>query len=207
MRIVDIKRVPNGAQTLPFTLDYAKQHARVDFTDDDSYLTILITQCIKAVENYCFISIFPTTVTFTVEGCGVPFLPIGASYNTEKYASGGVHGNPLFELPYGPLSAGVTSVSKINSDYTTTILDSTSYNTIGEDFKSLIITSGGAINKIIYNAGYTTIPEDLILAILNELAFRYEARGDSTNRYAGQNVGLSESSQYLANPFKRTSWS
>lgn len=205
-RIIDIKRAPNGTQTLPFTVDYAKQHIRVDFTDDDAYITTLITQCIRGVENYCFISILPTTITLTVDGCGGSFFQIGASFNTEKFATGKYPAPGFFELPYGPMPAGVTSVSKINSDYTLTVLDSSNYKTIGEDFKNILISGGGNINKIIYNTGYAPVPDDLILAILNEVAFRMENRGDSTNRYASQGVGLSEGSQYLSNPFKRMAW-
>lgn len=203
-RIIDISRVYKTPPTEPIILATAKTHLRVDFTDDDVYITTLITQCRRAVENYCFISIVPYTITFTVDSCNGAFYPIGASYNTENLAYNKFTAPGSFELPYGPLPGGVTSVSTVNSDGTFTAQTATQYSLYGVDFKKIL--AYGNTNQIVYDTGYATVPEDLILAILNECAFRYDNRGDSTNRYAQQNVGLSESANYLAEPYRRLAW-
>lgn len=213
-RIIDISKVAKGTQTEPVNLAYAKQHLRIDFTDDDSYLTTLITQCRKAVENYCFLSILPTTITLTIDYCGnAAQYPRGPGFGGTIYGVSPYDNSlnaPAFELPYGPTSS-VTSVSYIDDRNVTTPLDPLAfdYYVRGVAFKSLQIVKTLYFNAVIvYDTGYTigSVPDDLTLAILNELAFRMENRGDSTNRYASQQVGLSEGSQYLANPFKRLAW-
>jgi len=205
IRIVDISKTPNGAQTEPITLTYAKQHCRVDFPDDDAYNTLLITQCRRAVENFCHISIVPWTITLTIRYLSdgrylnESILPYGIPpYNSSI-------DSPPFELPYGPTGT-VTSVSYLDDNNVVNTLDPTvfDYYVRGTDFKTIQIVRNLYFNSIVvYNTGYTTVPEDLILAILNEIAYRVDNRGDSTNRYATQQVGLSEGSQYLAAPYVR----
>lgn len=172
----------------PVTLADAKIHLRVDFTDDDAYISSLISACRHRVEDFCFISIVPRTIILTTD------IICDQAY---------------YELPYGPITS-VTGITTLDNNSVLRTLNpaTNDYYIRGGRYKSFSIVNNTWGNiAITYVAGYTSsVPEDLILAIKNEIAFRYENRGDSTNRYASQNVGLSESAEYLATPYKRLSW-
>src|SRR5687768_1298926 len=51
----------------PLTLDEVKAHLRVDGTDEDSYLTILIGAATEYVQNYTNRQLMPATYELTVE--------------------------------------------------------------------------------------------------------------------------------------------
>ncbi|MBA3830210.1 MAG: phage head-tail connector protein [Taibaiella sp.] len=170
-----------GATDVPVALSEAKDHLHVTFTDDDTYITALIAQAVDSIERYCSISILQKTVTVAAE-----------LYN-------------FIELPYGPLLA-FTSYSYQDGNVYTLGTTPDNYLLDGSLFTALW---PGRV-RIVYNTGYDAatnpLPAGLKLAILNEIAFRYENRGDSTSRYASQNVGISEGAEALAQPFRNLSW-
>lgn len=186
--IIDVGRVDTGTE--PISLVQAKSHLRITHTSDDTELTSLITQCRRIIEEFCCVSIVTKTVTF-----------IGSLY-------GGM------ELPYGPVIALVTvqTGSSEGSGVTVyTTLDS--WGLEGEGFVTfnppggwgdprINIRHGGyARYKIVYTAGYATVPEDLKLAILNEIYWRYEHKGNEVD-----SIGISEAARRIALPFKRMIW-
>ena len=204
IRLADIQKVENNP-TEPVTLAQAKSHMRVDFTDDDAYITSLITQARQSIEDFCNISIVTKTITayFTYSG-GDQY-----TFNTfnRSFIDSAYYIRP-FELPFGPVTA-FTSLTTLDFENNSQVLDPTNndYYVRGAQFQTLeIVNQINGNSAAIYNTGYTTVPGNLVLAILHEIAFRFENRGDSTNRYAQQNVGLSESANYLASPYKRYAW-
>lgn len=205
--IIDIKRVELNA-TEPVSLGEAKAQCIVTFTDDDDYIDGLITMARKAIENYCNISIVAQTVTLVAD-----------LYNE-------------WELPYGPVT-GLTSVQRRSgtegsgpASYTSA---TSGWNTEGDQFMSFIPGGGGGFDptvpfrgyfswgpfaspygvspdyryRIVYNTG-PYFPEDLRQAILLQLAWLYENRGNEVDlRWA---PGICEAAQRFADPHKRQLW-
>lgn len=188
----------------PVTLAQAKAQCRVDFSDDDDYISTLITQCRAAIESYCNISIVLKTCTVTISNnCIPPYLNRYNSISRWDYAFYGIHSaSQWFELPYGPVRT-VTSVTMTDNNSITVLTADTDYFLRGTLFKEMRINNWGGTALVVYYAGYTDVPNDLKLAILNEIAFRYEMRGDTANRYAQQNVGICEAAQALAQKYIR----
>lgn len=200
-RIIDIRRV-EGSVTEPVTLTQAKAHLIITFTDDDTLITSLITQARKAIEEYCAISIVAKTVTLTA------FL------------------YKCWELPYGPVT-GILSVATRSgtegsgpATYTT---QASGWDTAGEEFLTFNPAGAGFntgaaftgyfqwgpyasdlgtgnLYRLVYTAGYTTVPAELKLAIMNELVYRYEHKGE------GEISGICEAARVIAEPLKRTLW-
>lgn len=203
-RIIDIKRV-ESSPTEPVTLAQVKSHLIITSTDDDTMLTALITQCRQAIEEYCALSIVPKTITLIADLC------------------------KEWELPYGPVTGiqGVaTRTGTEGSGPGTYATATTGWSYEGQEFLTFIPSGAGGFNpgepfrgyfqwgpyaspygqvpynryRIIYTAGYATVPDGLKLAILNELSFRYENRGNVAM------TGICEAAQILANPYQRKLW-
>lgn len=167
----------------PITLTEVKGHLIITSTDDDTLLNSLITQARKAIENYCHISIARQQITTIL------------IFDDE------------LELPYGPMtdliSVETASVTQ-GSGPVTYETDTNNWNTDGSRYQTFAGTPGLRY-RLIYMAGYDSCPSDLKLAILNEIAFRYENRGESMDTFKA-NVGLCEASRVLAEPYKRYLW-
>lgn len=202
-RIIDIKRT-ESSPTEPVTLTQVKAHLIITSTDDDTLLTALITSCRKAIEEYCAISIVVQDVTVIADLC------------------------KEWELPYGPTYGRISSVQTRTGGegsgpgiYTTQI---SGWTIDGSDFNVFSPSNAGGFNpgapfrgffkwgpyaspyaygenryKIIYTAGYSSVPDLLKLAILNEITFRYENRGESPD-------GICFAARTIADPLKRQLW-
>lgn len=176
-------KVKTAVATELVTVDDLKDYLRIDSSDEDALLTALAKQCIRRIEAYCGVSIGTQTRVWTWDTDGeeeeIPYGPV-QSITTAKYLSD-------------------TSTVPVTYDAAT---EGEQYVIDGEDFKT-IEPLYGTRWKLEYNAGYTTLPDDLKLAILSEAAYRYENRGDGTQKFASENPGLSESAKILANPYRR----
>jgi uncharacterized phiE125 gp8 family phage protein len=132
------------------SLATAKLHLKVDFTDDDTLITELITDARQAIEQFTGLSLVPTSVVAILQ-------------------------NPLgnIDLPYGPVIED--SVTLINDDGTE---DTGDWKLTGLDFPAL--TTAYDSVRVEYNAGYDedTLPGDLRRAILRQLTELYQNRGD-----------------------------
>jgi uncharacterized phiE125 gp8 family phage protein len=166
--------------TEPVTLAQAKTQCRVDFDDDDSYLTILMTMARRRVENWCAIAIVPKTFT-----CGVDIF-------TD------------FEIPYGPNATNIVLTDSIGN-----VIDPSAYAIIPGNYpvlKPLGMWYEGA--SLSWASGYAVgaVDLDLQLGILQEIAFLYENRGDSTDQRKGVNPGVSEFARISIEPYRRYAW-
>lgn len=163
----------------PVTLEEAKEHLRVDFTEDDTLITRLITRARRAIENYCSISIVSKQVSVVMD------------LITDT------------ELPLGPVVGNVVSFTDKDGN----AIDGSAFSVYGLDYKHLAITSRyWPRSVIVYNTGMAIVDEDLKLAILNEIAFRYENRGETTQSRSGINPGICYDAIELAQPYKREAW-
>lgn len=162
------------------TLLEVKAHLFIeaDNTDYDTYLNALIPQCRVAIEKFTGISLVEKSVTAVI-----------------KNELGGQ------ELPYGPVDE-VTAF--VDQDGET--VETANYDLDGVLFKTLRTT--GDYYKITYTAGTNELiesgtPDYLTackLAVLHEIAYRFEHRGD------GLIKGICESARVLAQPFRRVPW-
>lgn len=202
--IIDIKRVENSPIE-PIDLTEAKKQLIITSSDDDTLITSLITRSRKVIENFCHVSIVQKTITLIAD----------------LYQE--------WELPYGPVT-GIQTVSTRSANEgsgpATYETPNSNWNTEGEEFVSFIPAGvpGFNVNKpfrgyfewgpfaspyaqtpgnryrIVYTAGYTTVPEDLKQAILIQLAWLYEHKGEETG------FTICEQAQYIAISYQRKLW-
>lgn len=203
LKIVDIYKDESSYGTVvePVTLTEAKAWLLVDYTDDDTLITSIITQSRHRVEDFCHISIVPRSIFLTAIVDGFECDYSGISRWDRAFFGVTSRNNAWSELPYGPVSS-VTSVTTVDLGTTTILTNNTDYFLRGQAFKEIKIESESEQILIQYLTPYYC-PASLKVAILAEIAFSYENRGSSVNRYAQQNVGISERAEALANPFKR----
>lgn len=177
--VLDLSFGSEGAEEL--TLAEVKRHLLIDElnTDHDNYLSILIPASRRAVEKYTGRSIVRKTMTVILQN---------------------QLGN--IELPYGPV-VDITSVKDIEGND----IDADSYEVRGESFKYLETRYDWV--KLTYTTAYdvgvdpTVDPGfvDLLHAVLCEIAWRFEHRGDEVN--VG---GLSPMAKGIAAQYRRQTW-
>lgn len=93
-----------------------------------------------------------------------------------------------FELPYGPVKEFT-----IEED-----------NLIDGQFKKVTGLTGK--HTFDYTVGYSPCPPRLKEAILNEIAYRNQNRGDQSKELSLSNTFLCESTVHMCQPYKRMSW-
>jgi uncharacterized phiE125 gp8 family phage protein len=193
--IIDIKRT-ESSPTEPCTLAEAKLQAVVTYSDDDTLITALITKARKMIENYCNVSIVAQTVTM-----------IADLYNE-------------WELPYGPVTAitGVqTRTGTEGSGPATYATQTAGWSSDGVEFLSFRPSDMGAFNpsvpytgndfrgpgnryKLIYTTGYSPVPNDLKQAVLVQIVWLYEHRGEEKDEK------ICEAALVYAEPYLRKLW-
>lgn len=133
-----------------------KDAMRITFTDDDTLLGDLIKAARQAIEKHCSISIGTQTITSTLD----------------------LNGWEEIELPFGPVQSITTVTYK--SDFATysAAIASEDYDTDGVDYLTFTPFTSGRW-KIVYQTGYSTLPDDLKSFWIRLVTFYYENRGDS----------------------------
>ena len=151
--VLDVSFDETGAVE-PVTLAEAKNFCKIelDETAENSLLTLMITAARKQCESYLNISLVERVVTAIL-----------------KNELGNI------DLPYGPIGA-ITSIKDVDD----VDISTDTYTITGIEFKKLKDPDYDYI-KIVYAAGYATIPEVFKTAILNQICFLYENRGDVEN--------------------------
>jgi len=196
-RIIDVNRVEFDQFDEPVSRTEAKAWLKVTFTDDDTVIDGIIKRSRQAVSNFILQSITLTRVTVIAElsaesrSCFIEFLlPYGPVLNANNYGIDYVGVN----YKNGPKQ----------SDFETKTVDvDFYYDGITQPVIKLI---SPGVYKFIYDAGYNInnpLPEDLKDAILSEIAFRYEHRGDEQEY---QIQLLSPAARSKAKPYKIMSW-
>lgn len=154
-------------------IDDVKEHLYIDDsnTDFDSRLGKLITEVRQYLEEVTGVSLIDRTVTAYF-----------------KYESS-------FGIPFGPVTTFDSASRKTAINEYTALTINEDFEIIGDEF---YLTAGCDILKLIYEVGHTsdTLPAGLKLAWLNEIARRFEHRGDREV----QDTNL------LIEPYKKTEW-
>lgn len=151
-----------------------KEHLFIDSgnTSFDDDLTRLNTQVRRYAEEITGLSLIDRTVTLYVYYLS-PFI-----------------------LPYGPMTTFSSAYIKTGINEYTVQTNNDDYEIVSNVFHSYV---GGELWKLVYDAGYTsaTCPEGLKLAMLNEIARRFENRGEK--------VIISDTNELLQ-PYKLLEW-
>jgi len=99
------------------------------------------------------------------------------------------------EIPFGPVTT-LTSIKDVDGNTITPTVR-------GNQFKWIVCPS--CYLEVNYTSGYTpsNIPKGLVRALLEEIAFRYNNRGDA--QASANNVGICQGAQEKAAPYSRKS--
>jgi len=160
-------------------------------TAEDTLIDALVKSARKLVENYCNSSFAQRTLTAWWD-----------SLWTQRE----------FHLPYGPVIS-ISSVKTVDAEGSeTTLTLNTDYFARGIKDKILTVNQvtsapiiplwdGSAIAqlKVTYISGYTTVPEDVVTAIKEIVAFYYINRGDELME-AGE---MPAAAKLLLNPYRK----
>ena len=159
----------------PVNVDDAKAWMKIDLTDDDTLITSLITTARILCESFLNMSIIQRTVFANIN-------------NT----LGGV------ELPFCPYAS---MFALTNSDGR--VFDTDEWKVTNLPFACLQYPKEEFLTAV-YTAGYQECPEYLRTAILVQIAFMYENRGDVETR-EGRVYNLCELAKQMLSPFRRVS--
>ena len=167
--------------TEPVTLQEAKDYARIDGSTEDTLITSLIKVARLHCESFTGKSLIAKTVTVT-------------SF-TFPYQ---------FQMPYGPLLAenNITKCVTIDQNDVETNLN---FEVNLGLYPKLFILGGGQSYKfkLVYSAGFTTVPEDIKLAIKMLVNTLYERREDFSDLQAIESpLGV----KALLMPYKSYNW-
>ena len=144
--------ITESAPTEPVTRTEAKTHMKVDFTDDDTYIDALITQCRGLMEQATGRSLVLKTVVAIV-----------------RNELGGI------ELPYGPVRA----ISAVVDEEGETLTVDDTYEVQGLMWTT-VTSPTSDFTQFTYTVGHTAgnMPVGLKQALLELIAYKYVHRGD-----------------------------
>lgn len=149
--INDFSAVPIAPIVEPVTVAEAKSYCRVTTNTEDALFGTLITSAREAIEVATGLSLIPKNVT--------------TYFNN-------ISGN--FDIPFGPID--VATFELFDMEQNALEITGTDLQLIGDEFPKLAYPHYANL-KATYEAGYTTIPADLKLAILDQVSYDYENRG------------------------------
>jgi uncharacterized phiE125 gp8 family phage protein len=167
--------------TEPITLAEAKEYARIDGSTEDTLVTSLIKAARLHCESYMGKAIIRKTVT--IDSFSFPYQ---------------------WQIPYGPLvsASDITKVVTLDQNNVETALN---YQVNIGSFPKIAITSGEQSFKfkMVYTAGFTTVPEDIKLAVKIMVNTLYERREDFSDLQAIPSpLGV----KALLMPYKTYNW-
>lgn len=189
--IVDLKisySTPLSGITEPVTLQEVKDHLEISFSDRDAYITRLIREVREYAERLCDISLVEKTIVMVADWFTEHELPFPPHKTISKV-----------EVKTGMNASGATY---------STLVPGVDYWIDGDDSKVLGLFSSGRI-RVTYEAGPATtddIPTGLKLAILNELAWRFENRGDNIEQRRTNYINSEAQERNMWQLYKNVSW-
>ncbi len=144
----------DGYVTEPVTLQEFKDWAKLGTgTAEDALITQLITTSRLMCEQYLNISLISRTVTAVLNN-----------------SCGGIY------FPYGP----VVSITTITDQDSNVLVANETYQVSGVLFKRLLFPKYNNLTCV-YTTGYTTLPVEFKNAILQQMFYLYNNRGESSH--------------------------
>ncbi|MBB6144721.1 putative phiE125 gp8 family phage protein [Silvibacterium bohemicum] len=184
----------------PVSLSLAKQHLRVDFSDDDVLIAALITAARQYCEKYTHRAFFNQTWLRTLDYFPLWYNPDGTvnpRYRSDWPYYADFWGRIAIDLPR-PRTVSVTSITYVDPTGTTQTLDPSTYVVDTTSMPARIVPAKGfywpSVNvyqpggvKITYVAGsygdgvdVNTCPQTIVMAMLLLIAHWYEHREGSS---------------------------
>jgi uncharacterized phiE125 gp8 family phage protein len=166
----------DGTVTEPVTKAQVKSFCKLNTgTTEDALLDIFITAARIQCEQYCNIGFIPREVTAIINN-----------------SCGNVY------LPFGPVTLPVTSIKDSDG------VDISDYEIQGTKWARLVKPTLENIT-IVYNAGYEDLPGELKLAVLQQVFYLYENRGESNeiSRSGVVEIHLSAEAKATLNRLRR----
>lgn len=147
-KLLSVQFSYDGSITEPVSLSDMKEYLRIDFDDDDTLITSMITTARMACEKYLGMVLVDTTVK-------------------AYYKNGG----DLIQLMYGPIKETdgmpvIISGAKTDDEIT------------GNGNQVWLACTGD--RTLTYDSGWSDVPEWARLAIMQQVAWNYEHRGDES---------------------------
>lgn len=170
----------------PVTLDEAKNHLRIDITDDDALITTLIVAARRMAEAYTKRSFINT-----VWEAGLDYFPVAGGYFDRTIRQMGP--SPLwylkqagiFRLPRPPIIS-ISSVVYYDTTYQVQTLDPSKYRLVDDKLSPApgtvwpVAPMMDAAVKVTYSAGYgadaSSVPDSIKAAIKLMVGHWYEHR-------------------------------
>lgn len=210
--IIDIQRTPLTAVEI-VTLEQAKAQCIVTYTDDDTLITGYITKATKAIENHCNISLQPYTCVLTADlydEWELPYGPVTSITTVQTRTTNSGSGPQQYTGDAGRwLTDGTQFLTFIPPGATSFNPDAmfNGYFQWGPWASPYGYAPGLNRFRITYVTGWgTNTPDDLKQAILLQVAWLYEHRGDEDAGRYNWLPGICEAALVFADPYKRQSW-
>jgi hypothetical protein len=172
---IDLKRL-GYIGNIPVVLDEAKTQLHITYSEDNAEIIEMIKRAISQIETHCNISIVPQRIQWI------------ADLESE------------WKLPLGPV-IGIESVENRDSNagsgvggFSTT---TTTWVSFGDSFDPVVYCNR---YRITYTAGMPTLSEDLRQAILKQVVWLFEHKGDE-----GLD-GLSKEVKDMVEPYRVMIW-
>lgn len=157
--IVNSVEIVTDVVTEPVTLADAKAWMRISYNTDDTLIQDLIEGARKHIEKLTSLSFATKTLKANIE------------------LTGSIPSVWMVDVPYGPLVSITELKWKTGFNLYETLVNNDDYEKIVG--KIWLYNAGNYI--ITYQAGYTTLPEDIKSDILTLVAWSYENRGKQMN--------------------------
>lgn len=150
--VLDIVFEDAEDMTEPVTKADVKAYCKINTgTAEDSILDMLITAAREQCEDYTGLSIIQRTVQVVLNN-----------------SNGGIF------LPYGPVILPITSIKDVDDN----AIETDNYTISGTQFPQLISPTDKNIT-LVYDAGYLIVPERIKLAVLQQVFYLYNNRGET----------------------------
>jgi Phage gp6-like head-tail connector protein len=180
-------RLITGPSIEPVTLTQAKAFLRVDGTDEDDLISLLMTSARRMAEEYTQRAFITQTWELTMDGfsCADPdaFFP-GTVMLPATFALGG---GQSVNLGHGPIQT-VNSITTYDTDNSATVIDSAVYR-LDAPGERLVLNDNQQwptnlrsqdVVVVNYDCGYGDdggdVPEPIVQAIIQQVAAMYEDR-------------------------------
>lgn len=176
-RLVSISQTPVVPVSEPITLDVAKAFLRIDFTDDDDLINALITTARMKCEKILGLVLIDTNIKALYQasyaGHHEMRMPAWSGVLGTAWGAGREH-KRKYELFYGPIldESGVPAIDGLPDDAE-----------IKGHGTSVWVETYAHELDITYSSGWGTagIPGPVKTAILKQIAWDYEHRGDEAS--------------------------
>ena len=174
MNVIYSVKLGDATGSEPCTLSECKSQLKIDFSTDDTLITALIPVARQQIEQYTGVSIVDREINVVCK----------------------LDGANIFELPYGPVTLDSIELTLLAA-YGGTNETITGHSVYGDHFVQ-IQPEAAAMYAITYDSAWETLPAPLKEAVIQQVAYLYEHRGDED-----ENLGLSPNARMLAKMYRR----